>query len=243
MTAYLLKSALLLAVFYAFFLLFMRKTTFFRFNRMALLAGTVACLLLPLLGISRLLPEVSGLLPTIMLPEVSPGGSQAVRTFDWRILATALYAAGCIAVLAVTLRSMLRILSIIRTDKGERRDGYVLHVLDSDIASFSFMNHIVISRGDFEQHPEILLHESMHVRFRHSADLLLMSLVCALQWFNPLVWLMRSELRMLHEYEADDAVLDKGIDASQYQLLLVRKAVGDRRFLIANSFNHSKKQD
>ena len=240
MTAYLLKSALLLAVFYAFFLLFMRKTTFFRFNRMALLAGTAVCLLLPLFRISRLLPEMSGLLPTIMLPEASPGGSQAARTFDWRILATALYAAGCIAVLAVTLRSMLRILSIIRTDKGERRDGYVLHVLDSDIASFSFMNHIVISRGDFEQHPEILLHESMHVRFRHSADLLLMSLVCALQWFNPLVWLMRSELRMLHEYEADEAVLDKGIDASQYQLLLVRKAVGDRRFLIANSFNHSK---
>lgn len=240
MTAYLLKSALLLAVFYAFFLLFMRKTTFFRFNRMALLAGTAVCLLLPLFRISRLLPEMSGLLPTIMLPEASPGGSQAVRTFDWRILATALYAAGCIAVLAVTLRSMLRILRIIRTDKGERRDGYVLHVLDSDIASFSFMNHIVISRGDFEQHPEILLHESMHVRFRHSADLLLMSLVCALQWFNPLVWLMRSELRMLHEYEADEAVLDKGIDASQYQLLLVRKAVGDRRFLIANSFNHCK---
>ena len=240
MTAYLLKSALLLAVFYAFFLLFMRKTTFFRFNRMALLAGTAVCLLLPLFRISRLLPEMSGLLPTIMLPEASPGGSQAARTFDWRILATALYAAGCIAVLAVTLRSLMRILSIIRTDKGERRDGYVLHVLDSDIASFSFMNHIVISRGDFEQHPEILLHESMHVRFRHSADLLLMSLVCALQWFNPLVWLMRSELRMLHEYEADEAVLDKGIDASQYQLLLVRKAVGDRRFLIANSFNHSK---
>ena len=240
MTAYLLKSALLLAVFYAFFLLFMRKTTFFRFNRMALLAGTAVCLLLPLFRISRLLPEMSGLLPTIMLPEASPGGSQAARTFDWRVLATALYAAGCIAVLAVTLRSMLRILSIIRTDKGERRDGYVLHVLGSDIASFSFMNHIVIGRGDFEQHPEILLHESMHVRFRHSADLLLMSLVCALQWFNPLVWLMRSELRMLHEYEADEAVLDKGIDASQYQLLLVRKAVGDRRFLIANSFNHCK---
>lgn len=123
MTAYLLKSALLLAVFYAFFLLFMRKTTFFRFNRMALLAGTAVCLLLPLFRISRILPEMSGLLPTIMLPEASPGGSQAARTFDWRILAAALYAAGCIVVLAVTLRSLLRILRIIRTDKGERRRG------------------------------------------------------------------------------------------------------------------------
>ena len=80
----------------------------------------------------------------------------------------------------------------------------------------------------------------MHTRLSHSADILLMSLVCALYWFNPLVWIMLSELRMLHEYETDEAVLKHGIDATQYQLLLVRKAVGDRRFLIANSFNHCK---
>ena len=102
------------------------------------------------------------------------------------------------------------------------------------------MNHVVISRSDNDGHPEILTHECAHAGHHHSADMLLMSLVCALQWFNPFVWMMLSELRMMHEYEADEAVLKQGIDATQYQLLLVRKAVGDSRFLIANSFGHSK---
>ena len=61
-----------------------------------------------------------------------------------------------------------------------------------------------------------------------------------LQWFNPLVWILRTELKMLHEYEADEAVINQGIDAKQYQLLLVKKAVGAQRFQLANGFNHAK---
>ena len=75
---------------------------------------------------------------------------------------------------------------------------------------------------------------------RHSLDLLLYSFCTAAHWFNPLVWITRTELKLLHEYEADDSVLDKGIDATQYQLLLVRKAVGEQRFSLANGFQHSK---
>ena len=71
-------------------------------------------------------------------------------------------------------------------------------------------------------------------------DLLLASLLTVLQWFNPLVWICRSELKLLHEYEADDFVLKQGIDATQYQLLLVKKAVGEKRFLLANGFNHAQ---
>ena len=103
----------------------------------------------------------------------------------------------------------------------------MLHIVEHDLPSFSFMNHVVISRSDYDGHPEILTHECAHAGHHHSADMLFMSLVCALQWFNPLVWMMRSELRMMHEYEADEAVLKQGVDATQYQLLLVRKAVGD----------------
>lgn len=116
----------------------------------------------------------------------------------------------------------------------------MLHVMESDTSSFSFMSHVVISRSDFGSHSEILIHECMHVRARHSVDMVFMSMVCALQWFNPLVWIMRSEIRIMHEYEADEAVLKQGIDAVQYQLLLVRKAVGDSCFLLASSFSHSK---
>ncbi|MBR5100669.1 MAG: TonB family protein, partial [Bacteroidales bacterium] len=79
-----------------------------------------------------------------------------------------------------------------------------------------------------------------HVRCGHSHDLLLSSVFTVFQWFNPLVWICRSELKLLHEYEADDFVLNQGIDATQYQLLLVKKAVGEKRFLLANGFNHAQ---
>ncbi len=77
-------------------------------------------------------------------------------------------------------------------------------------------------------------------RLRHSFDLLVTDLAGCLQWFNPAMWLLRRELRAIHEYEADEAVLDSGVDARQYQLLLIRKAAGGRWYSVANSFNHSK---
>ena len=246
---WILKTALLLAGFYSFFLLFMRKTTFFRFNRVILLTGTVLCLLLPLVRINvELSGPLTEYLPVrIVLPEmvVSEGVGAEEAGFDWMHLLYCVYAAGCAAALAVFAVSLGRIRGLIRRYKGVRYcyDGdrcAVLHVMESDTSSFSFMNHVFIGSNDYGKHPEVLLHECMHVRACHSADMVVMSLVCALQWFNPIVWVMRSEIRMMHEYEADEAVLKQGIDAVQYQLLLVRKAVRDHRFLLASSFNHSK---
>lgn len=246
---WILKTALLLAGFYSFFLLFMRKTTFFRFNRVILLTGTVLCLLLPLVRINvELSGPLTEYLPVrIVLPVmvVSEGVGAEEAGFDWMRLLYCVYAAGCAAALAVFAVSLGRVRGLIRRYKGVRYcyDGdrcAVLHVMESDTSSFSFMNHVFIGSNDYGKHPEVLLHECMHVRACHSADMVVMSLVCALQWFNPIVWVMRSEIRMMHEYEADEAVLKQGVDATQYQLLLVRKAVGDSRFLIANSFGHSK---
>ena len=246
---WILKTALLLAGFYSFFMLFMRKTTLFRLNRVILLTGTVLCLLLPLVRINvELSGPLTEYLPVrIVLPEmvVSEGVGAEEAGFDWMHLLYCVYAAGCAAALAVFAVSLGRIRGLIRRYKGVRYcyDGdrcAVLHVMESDTSSFSFMNHVFIGSNDYGKHPEVLLHECMHVRACHSADMVVMSLVCALQWFNPIVWVMRSEIRMMHEYEADEAVLKQGIDAVQYQLLLVRKAVGDHRFLLASSFNHSK---
>lgn len=251
MIHWILKTALLLAGFYAFFMLFMRKTTLFRLNRAVLLAGTVACLLLPLvrINVDTSAPVADYLPLRIVLPETVVGGGDVSETaaggLDWKVLLYGVYAVGFTVVLISAAVSLGRIRKVIRQYKGARYcyDGkryMMLHIAEHDLPSFSFMNHVVISRSDYDGHPEILTHECAHAGYHHSADMLFMSLVCALQWFNPLVWMMRSELRMMHEYEADEAVLKQGVDATQYQLLLVRKAVGDSRFLIADSFGHSK---
>jgi TonB family protein len=70
--------------------------------------------------------------------------------------------------------------------------------------------------------------------------LFLFRIIQIIWWWNPLVWLMRTELGLLHEYEADEKVINHGIDATQYQLLLVRKAVGEQRFSLASGFQHAK---
>ena len=79
-----------------------------------------------------------------------------------------------------------------------------------------------------------------HIKHRHSIDLIYMELVILMQWFNPAVWLLKRELKDIHEYQADISVLESGIDATKYQLLLVKKAVGASSYTLANSFNHSK---
>ena len=243
MTPFLLyigRSSLYLALFYAFFLLVMRRTTFFRLNRILLLAGTLVCFLLPLLRLRTVeVPflMVGPLTETASEPALTAGPS-AASPFPYLEL---LYAIGFLAVLGWTAVAMVRMYRTIRKGSATRLDdGTRLVLTEADVPSFSWGRTIVMSRKDAETNPLIRLHEEAHIRQAHTLDILLFTAVTLVHWFNPLVWITLSELKLLHEYEADDAVLNHGIDATQYQLLLVRKAVGDKRFTLANGFQHAK---
>ena len=245
---YLLKSTLLLAVFDAFFLLVMRRSGWFRFNRIVLLAGSMLCLLLPLIPVrlpsptlySQWIEPVFVVAYNVETPLVETSEAAVPDMPLWQILLLALYAAGALATCAFYVHSYGSMFRMLRRNPGEKHEDYILHLADQETPSYSWMRHIVVWRGDFARYPAILTHERAHVRCGHSVDLLLSSLLTVLQWFNPLVWICRDELKLLHEYEADDFVLNQGIDATQYQLLLVKKAVGEKRFLLANGFNHAQ---
>ncbi len=106
---------------------------------------------------------------------------------------------------------------------------------------FSWGRYIVMSREDYEAEGELVLtHEREHLRCRHWIDLILAQAVIALQWYNPAAWLMRKELRKVHEYQADAAVADSGMDLGEYKRMLIEKAVGSRFHTLANSLNNSK---
>jgi TonB family protein len=243
MTPFLLyigRSSLYLALFYAFFLLVMRRTTFFRLNRILLLVGTVACFLLPLLRLRSV--EV----PLMMVGSLTEVGADSALTDDPSAASPVpylelLYILGFLAVLGWTAVAMVRMYRTIRKGAATRlEDGTRLILTEADVPSFSWGRTIVMSRKDAETNPVIRLHEEAHIHKAHTLDILLFMAVTLVHWFNPLVWITLSELKLLHEYEADDAVLNHGIDATQYQLLLVRKAVGDKRFTLANGFQHAK---
>ena len=226
------KVAVLIAIFYMFYRLMLARETFHRVNRLTLLLTAAASFVLPLCVIT--------LHKTVRMeasPMVSVGNLQMEMAADagpewWQVLLPAIFIIGVVATLGHTLMSMFRILMLIkRSEKHPQPDGITICVTSNDqIQPFSWMRYIVMSRRDYEDgNPAILAHERGHIRLRHSWDLLLVDTLTALQWFNPAMWMLRQDLRAIHEYEADGEVLSLGINARQYQYLLITKAAGIER--------------
>lgn len=245
---YMLKSAVCLAMFYLFYRLLLSKETFHRFNRMALLGVMLLSCLLPLVKVT--VEQASPVNAQVMSMEdlllMYQWNSEAVveegsRPFHWQEGLVLVYFVGLFFVIVRHLWSLGRMLYLIRHSRCERLDnGIRLVVHRRKLAPFSWMRYIVISETDLkESGHHILVHEMAHIHHRHSWDLLLTEACAWLQWFNPAIWLLKQELQNIHEYEADEEVLRQGINAKEYQMLLIKKAVGARLYSIANSFNHS----
>lgn len=226
MTAFLFyigKVAILLVVFYLFYRLLMERETFHRLNRTIILLSVLASFILPLCIITT--HEV------IQVPESTSKVHEAVTATTqeqafWPVLLLAIYLVGVVVKLGHTILCTCKLVRFINScEIHPQKDGTSIAVSNQDIAPFSWWNTIVVSRRDFEQHDAALLaHEKVHICSYHSLDILLMELVTALQWFNPAVWLIGSELRSVHEYEADATVLSHGIDIHQYLSLLMERA-------------------
>ena len=228
------KAALVLAAFWLCWRLLLQKDTFHRLNRAVLLGTAAAALVLPLCVIT--IDKTIEVQPMESVPMPAHAAAPAAW---WPRVLLALYFAGAAVVLVRLLLSILRIRRLVRdSEQRPQEGGTVLCINDSVHAPFSWMKWIVLSREDLAS-PAILSHEKAHVALRHSQDLLLIDLVTVIQWFNPVIWLLRQDLRALHEYEADAKVLEEGADAREYQYLLVRKAVAGEHFSVANSFSHS----
>ena len=236
---YILKSAACLAVFYLFYKLLMSRDTFHRFNRFALLGLLVLSSLLPLVEVSvnRPAPVHETMLTLeqlLLLADVQAEGEIVSQptTALWVRVALLVYLAGIVFFAVRNLWSLGRLGVLLRRGRLERLADWLpgrvenvrLVVHNRDIAPFSWMRYIVLSRKDLEENGrEILIHELAHIRNHHSWDLLLADLCIFVQWFNPAAWLLKQELQTIHEYEADDTVLREGVDAKKYQMLLIKK--------------------
>ena len=246
---YIIKSAFCLALFYLFYRLLLSKETFHRFNRIALLGLLALSCLVPLVEVSSgATNEISRQFLTLeemlMMAELNSGEvveAASAPLWGWKEVLLLLYIIGIVFFLVRNLWSLARMIGLIDGCKKERLDdGVLLFTHNKSIAPFSWMKCIVLSEKDLAEGGEaILTHERAHIRNRHSWDLLLADVCVFFQWFNPAAWLLKQELQNIHEYEADEWVINQGIDAKKYQLLLIKKAVGTRLYSMANSLNHS----
>ena len=241
---YSIKVAICLAAFYLFYKLLLSRDTFHAFNRATLLLLMLLSLVLPFVNISVDEPTVAydGMVQIEQLLAMgvvddgpAPSGPTLIQVlFAIYIIGVALFLVGEIC-------SLVRLHRLISGKYSvTTAEGIKIVVIDDDVAPFSWFNNIVISRSDYESgRSEILIHEKAHIARRHSLDIMLCNMLLIFQWFNPAAWLLRRELQNIHEYEADEAVIQSGADASEYQLLLIRKAVGERLFSMANNLNHN----
>ena len=254
-----LKVAVLIAVFYFCYRLLMERETMHRLNRIVLLSSILLSLVLPLCVITlHKTIEVAPMRvvdhPELVITELGSLSSEesniqsletnrmgfADKLFQPSVI-FAIFTIGLLCRLLYIAKSYRQLRRMIKdSEQHSLEDGVTMAVVDLPVAPFSWMHTIVLSRIDYEErNPSILAHERGHIRLHHSWDIVFVEVLTALQWFNPVVWLLRRDLRTIHEYEADASVLSSGSDVSQYIQLLMRKAMGTKACILANGINNS----
>lgn len=256
LTLYAIKSALCLAVLYLPFTLLLRRETFFAFNRAGLLLIVGLSLVLPCMNVpignislSEMFDSQRQTVIEVGLPiavsgadkAVADHGANTVQGLNWAVWLVGIYMIGMVVCLVLKGHQLYRLLRFIPSGClwTDDRGGVTIYCHAGSVGAFSWMRSIVVGEADSAPDSPVILHEMAHVRHRHSWDALLVALVEILQWFNPCIWMLDISLREIHEYEADDAVLRRGITARNYQLLLIKNAVRGSRYAFANAFNHS----
>lgn len=252
---YILKTALILAVFYTCWRLILRHETCHRANRIILLTIAIVSFLLP---ISLIHINSGGITNKTnnLISEFLVNASQARIMNDFQVaeisgdagkasallyVIMAVYLTGVASILVWYSLSVLRIIVIKRRSRSIlMQDGTGVVVTDLAAIPFSWMKWVFISSEDWQrQDSSIILHEKAHLSLGHSYDVLFIGAVSALQWFNPAIWLLRKDLLLVHEYEADDMVLQSGVEPHAYQSLILGRAIGRDHYAVANGFNHS----
>jgi len=239
---YLLEANLYLSIFYGCYCLFLIRETHYTLNRFFLLFSCVISLILPLIQIGILKPAertvqntfgviVGNVHPNTIPAQIAP----AVSHFNLQDCLLYTYLLGFIILLVILAFKLYQLLKLTRTKSAVTRDGYKLICINDSNTAFSFFNYLFI--GDKAHGSEtIIRHELVHIRQKHSFDILLLELFKVINWFNPLVYLLQNSLKTVHEYIADEKTAADETDAISYSTFLVNNAYGIGGSSIAHSF-------
>ena len=243
---YILKLSISLSVVYLFYQLLLRRLTFYTLNRWYLVVYSLLCFVIPFINVFTFIKEpalqqstIIGYIPA--LEEYTNAHSQrSALSFNWMNIITAVIVigmAGMMIRLLIQYYSLFKIRSqaiLLHNDKVK------LYHIDKPVIPFSFGKAIFVNQHQHNEDElkEIIRHEFIHVKQRHSLDILWSELLCIVNWYNPFAWLLRKDIRQNLEFIADQQVLQTGLDRKQYQYLLL-KVIGVNAFSIASNFNFS----
>jgi hypothetical protein len=243
----LLKLSVSLAFVYLFYQWVLRRLTFYNSNRWFLIGYTLLSFFIPFINITPLLegnqfarneilqfiPSVERYTSTINVAEPSPVSDK----WDW--IVAGLFT-GAVLLLVRFLFRCYSFFNMRRKAKLISDHGMKLYQVNDDIIPFSFGNAVFINSElhTEEELQEIIRHEFVHVKQRHTLDIIWSEWLCIINWYNPFAWLLKAAIRQNLEFIADHKVLENGVNKQQYQYLLL-KVIGNNQFSIASKFNFS----
>lgn len=246
---FLIKSVLGSAIFYGFYKLWMSREPTLKLNRFYLLSAAVLSALLPFLGTyvagNSVLQSQSQGLAILTLPLVTIESTPLLQATGESTLMSWTVAGYFIGVLVIAMSLCISIFRLVKLLQNANQSILLsnnVYIIESG-TPFSFMRNIFVPRK-YMNHPalsSIISHEKAHIRQLHSIDTLLMELLCGILWFNPFVYLMRRELREVHEYLADREVIESGIDIIEYQKVLLAEAISGNPLRITHNFSFNLK--
>lgn len=239
---YIAKGSLVISFVYACYQLLLKANTHFAWNRAFLLVGILASILLPLWPVSSSLSlQSASVMGVDLLALASDSVEQAglAERVDWGLWLGVTYLLGLFFMLFRISKIDTQIRKIIQSAPHEHHPQFILLRSELIQSPFSFYRYIFLPLG-MEKSKEadwIIAHEKAHINGRHSLDILLIEFFLLFQWFNPMAWGYKKSLLAVHEYLADQSLIQSGINKSNYQLLLLEQSVGSQRFALANAFN------
>jgi TonB family protein len=247
---FIIESGLSLSLLAIIYVLFLRRETFFRTNRLFLLGSLLFSVVLPLIRFRVFTPRpvtlaeitvtpYQNLLETITIYSHGFSGNIEKAILSTQILIY-IYIVGVAVLLSLFLFRLIQILLKINRNTVEKGKGFNIVYLDAETTPFSFLNFVFVGRNSIQDadYNRMLAHELEHIKQGHSFDVIILELLTAFQWFNPFMWVLRRAIRENHEYLADQAVLNSGVSRGEYKKLLINQFVGGQ-LVIANNFNYS----
>ena len=247
---YIIESGISLSLLALIYAVFLRRETFFRLNRMFLLGSLLFSVILPLLKIriyepqSVMLSEITVTPYQNLLEAVTIYGQDFSVTVEHAILSTALiiwiYIAGLVFFLGRFFFRIIQVFFIIQRHEVIRKNGVKTVLLDKETSPFTFLNYLFISRinENDEALSRMIHHEMEHIKQGHSIDVIFLEVLTVFQWFNPFMWILRNSVRENHEFLADQAVLNSGVNPGFYKKLLLNQ-YAEGQLVITNNFNYS----
>ncbi|TXI63417.1 MAG: M56 family peptidase [Flavobacterium sp.] len=236
----------LIVLFYLMYVLFLRKETFFTSNRWYLIGGLALSLILPLITFTKTIwvePTPIAAFYEEVIPETNNTIEVPIQEtpLDWSLILTTTYVVISILLLIKITFELVSFFNKIRKHHKQKETNFTLIHSDTTENPFSFFHYIVINPNRFseEELQHILTHESIHVKQKHSIDVLLSKLFCAFFWVNPMIWLYRKAMLQNLEFIADNETFQQIENKYEYQRTLLKVVTHQHDLSITNQFYQS----